>query len=214
MLESVEGLVIPHVHLRTDFARDEIEYLMDRFGTEVFNIHPAASAHPYADVPADLADRFYVENVNVPVAPSDLTGLAGICPDYAHLEDAILHGRSAYVRPTMAQLRHNRIGCCHVSAIRVGDPNTWNGGWDHHRMQSLEDLNYMSRFRSWLPDRWVSIELENPLCDQVEAVGHLTAILKAEESSAPGHHEGSPDSGSDSDNTLRASSSIADRFRP
>lgn len=177
LLESVPGLHVPHVHLRADMTHAETRYLMNRFGTEVFNIHPRASTFPFGDIPEDIVDRVYVENVEVEVSQSDLDRVAGLCPDYAHLENAILNHKSQYALATLSQLENASLGCCHVSAIRVGDPNRWSGGWDHHRMKSLADLDYMRRYAGYLPDSWVSLELENTLAEQLDAVERLTGIL-------------------------------------
>lgn len=110
-LEQLGGVTAPHVHLRTDCDREEIDYLMDRFQTQVFNIHPLASRHPYGEIPADLTERFFVENVEVVVADEDLRRSGGLCPDYSHLESARLRGDEPYVRITEEQLATERIGC-------------------------------------------------------------------------------------------------------
>ena len=178
-LEGIPGLRSPHVHLRTDCDREEISYLMDRFHAQVFNIHPQASRHPFGEVPSDLRARFFVENVEVAVGQEDLARAAGLCPDYSHLESARLRGDEAYVRTTERQLSSEQIGCCHVSAIRPGVANSWNGGADHHRMASVSDLDYMARYALCLPLRWVSLELENALDEQLEAVHHLGSLLGA-----------------------------------
>jgi hypothetical protein len=176
-LERIGGLRIPHVHLRTDFDENEIDYLSRRFGTEVFNTHPQASAHPFGPIPERLASRVFVENVGVPPEISDLEAVGGICPDFSHLEAARHLGMTEYVALVEDQLARFPIGCCHVSAIREGVPNEWNGGWDHHRYADLSDLDYLLRYRSMLPSRWVSLELENPLEEQLCAISYLNSLL-------------------------------------
>ena len=104
-LETIAGLRIPHVHLRSDYPVEEVDYLIDRFGSEVFNIHPRASTHPFGAISASLAGKLYVENVDIPVEEAELDGssgpaLGGVCPDFSHLENARLHGRVSYVRTT------------------------------------------------------------------------------------------------------------------
>ncbi|MFP4377149.1 MAG: hypothetical protein ACLFP4_08900 [Spirochaetales bacterium] len=180
-LESVEGLHIPHVHLRTDMQVDEIRYLQERFGAELFNIHPAASRHPFGPVPGEIAARVFVENVEVPPTESDLQAVGGMCPDYSHLESARIVGQTEYVEATELLLERYTIGCCHVSAIRPGERNEWNGGPDFHTMRRVRDLDYMRGYRAFLPRRWVSLELENSLAEQEEAVRYLERLLAAPE---------------------------------
>lgn len=176
-LETIDGLQVPHVHVRTDFTQDEMQYLSDRFGTELFNIHPRANKHAFGPVPDVFAARFYVENVEEAPDDEELTEVGGICPDFSHLENARLQGRDAYVATVSRQMREFIVGCCHVSAIRVGDPNKWNGGWDHHNYLTLSDFDYLSEYAKHLPRQWLSLELENSLPEQLAAIPHLERVL-------------------------------------
>lgn len=184
-LEAIPGLRIPHVHLRADCGPDEIAHLASAFGTEAFNIHPRKSSHPMEDLPPAFAGRIFVENVDIPIEDGEIeagaagTALGGICPDFSHLENARLHGRDAYVELTLSQLSRFRVGCCHLSAIREGVPNMWNGEWDHHAFASLSDFDYLSRYRGFMPSRWASLELENSFSEQLEARAYLERLLGA-----------------------------------
>jgi hypothetical protein len=177
-LGAIGGLTIPHVHLRSDCDEGEMQELVERFGTEVFNIHPRASRHPFGAIPARFARRIFVENADVEAEDDELRGLGGLCPDYSHVEGARLAAkRPRYVEATDRQLAAFPIGCCHVSAIRAGVPNPWNGQWDHHRFAALSDLDYVARYRHAVPARWISLELENPLAEQVAAAAHLLTLI-------------------------------------
>jgi len=181
-LETIPGLRIPHVHLRADCGVREIEYLADRFSAELFNIHPRASTHPFVSIPPRFALRIFVENVEGPVEEAELDGsagpkLGGLCLDYSHLENARLQGRASYVEQTERLLSRFAVGCCHISSIRVGDPNAWAGEWDHHDFKSLSDFDYLAAYRSFTPPVWASLELENPLAEQLEAAAYLTGFL-------------------------------------
>ena len=178
-LESIPGLAIPHVHLRADCRAAEIRYLRRRFGSQVFNIHPRRSTHPFGPVPTPFARSVFIENVQVAPEDGELSLLGGVCPDYAHLESARRMEWDDYVSTVERQVRTFPVGCCHVSAIRDGDPNEWNGGPDHHSFEQLADFDYMTRYTDMLPDRWVSLELENTLAEQLEAVDYVTAIVEA-----------------------------------
>jgi len=195
-LAGVRGLRIPHVHMRSDCPRSEFAYLSETFGTEAFNIHPRGSTHPFGESPGPYAAQTYVENVDVPVEDAELApppgetvveaGAAatrgefgGICPDFSHLENARLHGRESYVATTIGQLRRFKIGCCHLSAIRVGVPNDWSGEWDHHAYSSLADFEYLSRYRALMPSSWASLELENSFEEQLEARAYIEGLLSS-----------------------------------
>jgi hypothetical protein len=158
--------------------------LSGRFGTEAFNIHPRASTHPFGPLPTRFAAKFFIENVDVPADDAELTGTVageqapgGVCPDFSHLENNRLHGRNQYVDTVMGQLKRFKTGCCHVSAVRVGVPNHWAGEWDHHEYSSLDDLAYLFAYKDYLPDTWVSLELENGFAQQMEAKAWLESLL-------------------------------------
>jgi len=180
-LESIPGLHIPHVHIRSDCGSEELVRLSRTFGTEVFNIHPRGSTHPYGGDLGSFAPCVFVENVDVPVEDEELeaasgSALGGICPDFSHLENARLHDRATYVETTLRQLERFPIGCCHLSAIRPGIPNEWAGEWDHHRFASLADFDYLAAYRRFLPRSWASLELENSLEEQLEARAYIARI--------------------------------------
>jgi hypothetical protein len=69
------------------------------------------------------------------------------------------------------------VGCCHLSAIRVGFPNAWSGEWDHHEFKTLGDLDYVAKYRPFMPKQWASLELENSLPEQLEAASYIGRLL-------------------------------------
>jgi hypothetical protein len=176
-LELIPSLRLPHVHVRSDSDEGEIGYLIERFGTEAFNIHPRASAHSYGSVPLRYARNFFVENVDVPPEEEELLGLGGLCPDFSHLENARLFGRAAYVARMDSLFARYAVGCCHINTIRIGDPNDWSGGWDHHDFKRLSEFDYMAKYGTRLPTSWASLELENPLSEQLKAADYIIRLV-------------------------------------
>lgn len=192
-LESLPRLRIPHIHLRSDCFDGEVEYLVETFQVDAFNIHPRASSHPFLNIPERFASRFFVENVDLPVDEAELLGspgpaLGGLCPDFSHLENARLQDRKPYVATTERLLAKYPVGCCHLSTIRIGDPNEWAGEWDHHDFRALSDFDYLARYRAYMPDRWGSLELENPLSEQLEAIAYLAGLFSMPALSVAGAH--------------------------
>ena len=175
-LERIEGVKIPHVHLRTDCGDAEIGYLAWRFGTEVFNGHPAASGTAYVAESPRWLKKISLENSDALPEAVQLETYAGVCPDFSHWEAARRAGDSIYagfddlVRRFPAQ-------CCHISAIRENDPNPWNGRTDHHHFTDPSDLDYVAGYREFFPPKWASLELENPLEEQLIVVARLSALL-------------------------------------
>ena len=176
-LADIPRLWIPHVHLRTDCDEAEMRFLERQFGTELFNIHPRKSIHAFGPLPESRAERIFVENTQDAPEDSELALCGGVCIDYSHLESARRLGWSDYVTTVEGQLRRFPIGCCHIAAIREGEPNSWNGGPDHHKFRQLSDFDYLSKYSWALPARWLSLELENTLPEQLEAADYARRLL-------------------------------------
>lgn len=175
-LESIGGLRIPHVHLRSDCTDEEIEWLARTFGTEVFNVHPAASQTAYVPGSSRWLKQIYLENADALPEAEQLETFGGVCPDFSHWEaarrvrDRAYDGFETLVRRFPAR-------CCHISAIREGDPNPWNGRTDHHHFTRLSDFDYLPRYKEFFPPDWASLEVENSLAEQREAIGYLNRLL-------------------------------------
>ena len=177
-LERVEGLTIPHVHLRSDCGDAEIGYLVHRFGTQVFNVHPAASGTAFVPDSSRWLKSIYLENADALPQAEQLEGYGGVCPDFSHWE-AARRARDRTYDGFEDLMRRFPPACCHVSAIREGDPNPWNGRTDHHHFTSLADFDYLDRYAAFFPSQWISLEVENPLAEQLEAIRYLTQRLLA-----------------------------------
>lgn len=175
-LEKIPGLTVPHVHIRSDFDEGELEFLADRFSTEVFNAHPAASAYPLRGFPDRFRNRLFLENVESIPGVQELEDCGGLCLDYSHWQSARLLNWPGYGNlETLVQ--RFPIGCCHLSAVRPGEWNWCRTGWDHHFFRQLADLDYLAGYKAHLPRRWLSLELENSLADQLEARTYLEHLL-------------------------------------
>jgi hypothetical protein len=179
-LERTGIASIPHVHLRGDMARDEIEYLGSTYGTRVFNIHPAADGRGYPFVNDCAAlHMVFVENTVCVPADAELDLYGGLCIDFSHWEIAKSLGNVHY-HGFERTARKYRTGCCHVSAFPArlkNDPSAVRSS-NLHYLRDLSDLDYMAGYVEYVPDI-VSIELENPFREQVIVRDYLARILSA-----------------------------------
>jgi hypothetical protein len=162
--------------MRADADEGEFDYLSDRFMTEAFNIHPRRSTHPFPAIPEKFRRRIFVENVDIAPEEEEIEACGGLCPDYSHWENAKRFGSPSYAGFEDIA-RRSRIGCCHVSALRPGVPNIWNGGWDHHESASPGDIDYLAAYTAFLPPAWISLELENSLSDQIAVAARVALFV-------------------------------------
>lgn len=125
-LEKIPGLSIPHVHIRTDMDLGELEYLEQRFNTEVFNIHPQRSSHPFTIDAPGLKKKIFIENSGTVPEADELEEFGGLCLDYSHWENGVIQQDPEYGR--MADLLERYpVGCCHLSAIMRDKKSPWGG---------------------------------------------------------------------------------------
>lgn len=175
LLEDIEGLVIPHVHLREqDMEPWELEWF-ERHGTEAYNIH--MHSHHY-EVIKKFIRKVFVENNPFHKTPEgDLQKTAGMCIDFQHWAWADrLHPIVA--ANTRAHAEAFKVGCCHISPLpklkntllriikRVGN----------HYMISLDELDYIGQYTQYLP-KYISLEMENTFQRQLEAKAYLESII-------------------------------------
>lgn len=183
LLEQITELSIPHVHLRSDMELDEVTYLSERFGVEVFNKHSAKGKYTYPDSYKYFNNQLYIENTYFNPDPQELVSLGGLCIDYSHWEMFSLQPDVTYhevAKETEKLAKSYNIGCCHVSAIQDTKikndhfPDFYN--YSVHYMTELSQLDYMEKYKCFLPC-YVSLELENSFKEQLEAKAYLEKIL-------------------------------------
>lgn len=175
LLDEIEGLVIPHVHLRSDDMEAwELEMFEEKYKTEVFNIHQNAIN---VKVFAKYKHKIYIENQHQPLNPEFFKGYAGLCVDFSHWEDAKRMLNKRVLRSLLPLVESLPIGCCHVSAV-VGkwNPFAFYFKWSRHYMKNLSQLDYIGQYTQYLP-KYISIELENTFKRQLDAKAYLEKII-------------------------------------
>lgn len=184
LLENSSVKRIPHVHLRHDCEAWELDYLIKRFDTKVFNLHPCIECLEFLEKNPKFRKVIYVENL----ADIDdmfmavLEKCAGLCLDLAHWEN---HGyffqRPSYQKFS-AVVKNHEIGINHISAFGPSDdyfddPATGERirMYDQHMMSDIEQFTYVKKFLPYLAD-YASIEIENSLSEQIKVKEYLNKI--------------------------------------
>lgn len=169
---------IPHVHLRgEDMAPHELDFLVNRYRTKVFNIHSLAE-YPINFDYSRFAGRICIENTGFVPTAGELAGFAGLCVDFAHWESGLLAKNPNY-RDFRDLVERFPVGCCHVSALSETPVQDHDGpSYDNHRLSDLSALDYIRKYVRYFPDI-VSVELENPLAEQGEVIRFLAGLIGA-----------------------------------
>jgi len=178
LLEGSTIEKISFVHLRNDMEIPEIDYLVRRFKTEIFNIHGKNPLYPFNIDLSKYAKRIYLETQIVVPPEEEFKRFAGVCLDVSHLRDfktfdPAKHGRY------LELLKKYPCKCGHISAInylphyyRLG--KKW--GFSRHRYYWLHQFNYIKQYKNILPPL-MALELENDISQQLKAKKYIEKIL-------------------------------------
>jgi len=177
LLEATPVRSIPHVHLRNDMEEWEMDLFVEKYQTQVFNIHPlnANFSFDYAKF-SKYKHMTYIENQYHIPGDSEIEMFAGLCIDFTHWESDFIkesmRRKKAY-RNFEEKIRKYGVGVAHISAIR-----SFMGfmSYDSHMMHDLKDLDYVKNYQEFFPPI-ISIELENSFAEQLEAKEYLEKII-------------------------------------
>ena len=185
LLEKTKLEKTPHVHLRHDSESWELDYLVDKYKTEAFNVHPDENIREFLDQNQKYKNIIYVENLLMDDNFEEIVKYCGgICLDISHWED---HGRLSK-RPGYEKLpgliKKYKIGCNHISAVnkktslyRDSFYNRDFYNFSNHRLAELNEVDYVKNYKAYLSDI-ISLELENSFSRQLEVKEYLEKIIK------------------------------------
>ncbi|MFA6973600.1 MAG: hypothetical protein WC238_02545 [Parcubacteria group bacterium] len=175
---------LPHVHLRHDMEEWELELFVNEYKTRVFNIHPWHGGQK-----RELKNHFlkykhmiYIENLTLSVpVKEELDMFSGFCLDFSHWESGILTENPVYEN-FEALIDEYKVGCAHLSVINAEphpNPDRDCPGrmdYDSHWTENVEEFDYLKKYKNNFPDI-LSIELENPIKEQLKAKEYLEKII-------------------------------------
>jgi len=108
------------VHLMTEMEPEELDYLVENFHTEVFNLHATANWPLIYDY-SKYASRIFIENGKTVPTEEELQKFGGMCLDFAHWENMIRLGNEEYDSLMRQRLKKFPVGICHLSPM-VDEP--------------------------------------------------------------------------------------------
>ena len=175
LLDGIEDLQIPHVHLRgQDTEAWEMEWY-EKHGAVAYNIHMGTPAHESLK---PFQHKIYVENhIHKSIPREKIEAYAGICLDFQHWQRAKKQ-RPSVAEKTEKYAKEFAIGCCHMSPLPK-----WKNSFSRlikrvgeHYMMSLDEMDYLKQFSDYFP-KFMSIELENSFEQQLKVKAHLEQLL-------------------------------------
>lgn len=184
LLENSSVKRIPFVHLRGDMQIKEIEYLIKNYGTEVFNIH-SEKEYSYPEDCLKFKEKICIENVYYPLDEEEIKKFSGVCVDFSHLENDRLLCKEKF-KHNIQIIEKFSVKCNHISAIKK---EAWldseskydkhNVRHDFHYLKELSELDYLKNYPLKYFSRYIAIELENSIKEQLEIKRYLKKIIRS-----------------------------------
>lgn len=173
---------IPYVHLRSDMPAEEMGFLIEEFGTEVFNLHTNRE-FPLTQNYSKYAKDIFIENIYFPLSEPEVEKFGGICIDFSHLENDRLLYQEKF-KHNIQLIEKFRIGCNHISVIKKEartDPDNkydkFNKRYDSHEFSDLSEFDYLNNYPLSYFSNYVAIEIENSIGEQLLAKEYLEKLI-------------------------------------
>jgi len=179
LLEKTGLKEIPFAHIRGDMPERELDYLINRFGAKVFNIHTEKQYPLYYDL-SKYKEMIFVENAGFPLDEQEIKNFAGICLDFSHLENDRISYPDRFKKQE-SLLKKYKIGCNHIAAISKEKQLSEDGSvvfFDRHIYSDLSELNYLKNYPKEFFSNFCAAELENSLKEQLKAIDYIYEICR------------------------------------
>lgn len=179
LLDKSKIKKIPFVHMRNDMPPEELDFLIKKYQTEVFNTH-TSDCYPFLFDLSDFSSVIYLENTIYPFKEEELKNFAGICIDLSHLENDRILQPERY-KGFCDAISRSIIGCNHISAIQEKTHFNEEIKEDRvtsHFMESLLELDYLKNYPQEYFSKYMALEIENDLSTQLKAKDHIFDLLK------------------------------------
>lgn len=162
---------IPHVHIRDDFEKWELEFFYKKYGTRFFNIHE----HSFDDLYKWRGYEKYIYlEYNYDNKISNLVRVKkinGICVDFSHFWASKYRDTDEYDK-TIADLNKFKVGCNHLNGY------SYKFKRDLHYVSNIRQFDYLKNIPRKYFSNVISIEVNNSIVDQLFFKKHLINLLK------------------------------------
>lgn len=180
-LENSSVKSIPFVHLRSDTEVEEIDYLIDKFKTKKFNIHPESGSYPMENDISKYKDMVYVENAHdfwngVIFGKEDVVDWAGVCVDVAHLVIEEHLYKENYEK-TLKVIKESKAGCNHISPFKMEQEDVGKA----HFLEDFSELDYLKECPAYVFSDTMALEMTNSVKEQLKAREYIIDLLKDKE---------------------------------
>ncbi len=169
-LENSNIKYIPHVHIRDDFKKWEMDFFFENYGTRYFNIHE----HSFDDLNKYPKYKKYIYleynyNNRIPKMVRVST-IAGLCIDFSHMWAAKNRGAKEFYEIDK-NVNEYKVGCNHLNGY------SYRYRRDIHFVRNIKQLNYLKNVpRKYFGDI-ISLEMQNSIREQLDYKKYIIKVL-------------------------------------
>lgn len=175
-LKEIPQIRVPFCHARSDMKKEEYKYMIDNFGTELFNTHAEVEFPRDPDMKLFM-DKMLLENTLAFTNIDEVKNYKGLCLDLAHLDDGEKRNpdHSAFVEKCIQRypVLANHCSAIKNEAIELGGIVRY----DFHKFTELTDFDYISKYSNDHFGQFLALELINPISEQLEVKEYVEKLL-------------------------------------
>ena len=161
---------VPFVHLREDTDKEDMEFFINNYQTEYFNIHE--ESFDTLDQWKPYWDKLYLEmNYNNEVNKNvKVRKIGGFCIDLSHFKSVIARGaeEAEYIFKRKDKIK---FPCNHINGFDEIKKR------DIHTVTDLKQFDYLTSLPKFVFGQTIAIEVENSIKEQLEFKKYLDKIL-------------------------------------
>ena len=161
---------VPFVHLREDTGKEDIEFFINNFKTDYFNIHE--KGFQVLDKWQGFLDKLYLEmDYDGKVAKGvKVKRIGGFCVDFSHLKTSMARGGDeAYY--TFLRKEKIKFSCNHLNGY---SPTLMR---DLHTIKDLSDFDYLTSLPKYVFGDVIALEVNNTIKEQIKFKEYLAKML-------------------------------------
>lgn len=169
-LQKSDIKYIPHVHIRDDFQKWEMDFFFNNYNTQYFNIHEHSfdDLHNYPEYKKYIYLEYdYNNRISKMV---NLNSIAGLCIDLSHCWAA--KNRSAKeFNEISSNLESHIVGCNHLN----GYSHKYRR--DVHFITSKRQLDYLKEIPKKYFGSIITLEMQNSIREQLQYRKYIVKLL-------------------------------------
>ncbi len=161
---------VPFVHLRDDTDKSDIEFFVNNYRTQCFNIHE--DHFDLLDQWKPYLDKLYLEMNYNDIIPKNtrVREIGGFCIDLSHFKASVARGaeEAKYVFDRKDKIEFK---CNHLNGFDEVKMK------DKHTVTDLKDFDYLKTLPKFVFGEIIAIEVFNSIKDQLEFKEYLDGML-------------------------------------